>query len=547
MRPDGTSKHWERAVRDDEFRAGSCLDHGRIIFESFCLGGSNSWIVRSNLEFTVSWQAQYLVMLQDDSCCSAHHAERFMCGEAQSSVWFLVAGAVLCQVAVSLLVAGAIFGEVAVMLERNFLWQAQHLLKFWAIAGARLRVAARIMLGSWSDYLRIVLSWRKQVMDFSIKSWTHNNFVADAIFGDVTGWLLLLRASCWTFHVWRGSIISVIFPGRCRTLSSCSVTFRSRGNIWKGCSDVGEKLLVAGTAFGEFLGNSWSEIMSCGPDHAWIMVGLSSNRFVLAEAIHGFFDQILNSQFRGRRTIWWCYRMTLVAQRIVLDVSCVTRLNHQCVFSWQVQQCLVILEGDSYWIAPRMVLDVSCVRSISHRCHFSWPVQCLVKLECPFSWQGVFGEFLGEKRGREMLYFLYKMTKWFAKMGRVMSSGPDNFVFLPKPFADFSIASWAFWRSRRSCAFSDFLLVCFAWWAQWICHIFLIACIHGCMFDGRYSIWWTLRFASVQNLGRHVLRLSNMNVVVPVCFTPHTLLRPICYWTFHVLRLPDGVVRSRSL
>ena len=61
---------------------------------------------------------------------------------------------------------------------------------------------------------------------------------------------------------------------------------------------------MAGTAFGEFLGNSWSEIMSCGPDHAWIMVGLSSNRFVLAEAIHGFFDQILNSQFRGRRNIW---------------------------------------------------------------------------------------------------------------------------------------------------------------------------------------------------------------------------------------------------
>ena len=89
----------------------------------------------------------------------------------------------------------------------------------------------------------------------------------------------------------------MIFGGRCSTLSSCSVTFRSRGNIWRSCSDVGEKLLVAGAAFGELLGNSWSEIMSCGPDHAWIMVGLSSNRFVLAEASHGFlmiFDQVLN-------------------------------------------------------------------------------------------------------------------------------------------------------------------------------------------------------------------------------------------------------------
>ena len=88
----------------------------------------------------------------------------------------------------------------------------------------------------------------------------------------------------------------MIFGGRCSTLSSCSVTFGSRGNIWRSCSDVGEKLLVAGAAFAEILGDSWSEITSCGPDHAWIMVGLSSNRFVLAEASHGFFDQVLNSQ-----------------------------------------------------------------------------------------------------------------------------------------------------------------------------------------------------------------------------------------------------------
>ena len=89
-------------------------------------------------------------------------------------------------------------------------------------------------------------------------------------------------------------------------------------------AEVGAFLLAAGAALAEILGdnqrcifhtkcaqmgrvntgNGRCEMTSSGPDHAWIMVGLSSNRFVLAEAIHGLFDQILNSQFRGRRNIW---------------------------------------------------------------------------------------------------------------------------------------------------------------------------------------------------------------------------------------------------
>ena len=40
---------------------------------------------------------------------------------------------------------------------------------------------------------------------------------------------------------------------------------------------------------------------------------------------------------RGRRSIWWVWRVTLVAPRIVNEVSYVTRMNHACYFSWQVQ------------------------------------------------------------------------------------------------------------------------------------------------------------------------------------------------------------------
>ena len=39
---------------------------------------SVSCVTRINHEIHFSWQAQYLVKLEDNSCCSAH-CQRFMC------------------------------------------------------------------------------------------------------------------------------------------------------------------------------------------------------------------------------------------------------------------------------------------------------------------------------------------------------------------------------------------------------------------------------------------------------------------------------------
>ena len=69
----------------------------------------------------------------------------------------------------------------------------------------------------------------------------------------------------------------------------------------------------------------------------------------LAEAIHGFLGQILNSKFHGRRNIWWCW--TFVASRIVLDVSRETFIDHPRNISWQAQY-LVKLEDYSWCSAP---------------------------------------------------------------------------------------------------------------------------------------------------------------------------------------------------
>ena len=72
--------------------------------------------------------------------------------------------------------------------------------------------------------------------------------------------------------------------------------------------------------------------------------------------------------------------MTLVAPRILNDVSYVMRINHEIPFAWQAQ-CLVKLDCDSCY-TPRIVNDVSCETRIHHEIHFAWQAQYLVKLDC---------------------------------------------------------------------------------------------------------------------------------------------------------------------
>ena len=89
--------------------------------------------------------------------------------------------------------------------------------------------------------------------------------------------------------------------------------------------EVGVSLFVAGAEFGEILGDSRSE-KSCIFQYKIVskmgqvrspkrrvrdddfMFGLCSECrrivFLLAEALHGVSAEILNSEFRGRRSIW---------------------------------------------------------------------------------------------------------------------------------------------------------------------------------------------------------------------------------------------------
>ena len=70
--------------------------------------------------------------------------------------------------------------------------------------------------------------------------------------------------------------------------------------------------------------------------------------------------------------------MTLLAPRIVNDVSYVTRINHEIHFAWQAQY---LVRLGVTLVAPRIVNDVSCETRINHESYFVWQVQYSVKLE----------------------------------------------------------------------------------------------------------------------------------------------------------------------
>ena len=103
------------------------------------------------------------------------------------------------------------------------------MLYFWSkmlVASAKSNLgcaglrADGFMLGSLSDHVwkglgsaghcqnDLSVVFRKFLWDFGVSI-----FVAGAVFRDVGGWLLLLRALYWTLHMWQGSTMRVIVRG----------------------------------------------------------------------------------------------------------------------------------------------------------------------------------------------------------------------------------------------------------------------------------------------------------------------------------------------
>ena len=245
-------------------------------------------------------------------------------------------------------------------LECDFSWQAQHLVTFWEIAGARNVVFFNttcvskvgrgrsprrrvrdddFMLGSWSDCRRIVfllaeaihgvsaeilnlqISWQAQYLvsfevDFACsahwkwcfiwdadQSW--DSFcVAGAVFGEVGVWLFVAGAAF-------GDIL-----GDSRSAKCCIFQYKIVSKIGRVRSP---KRRVRDD---DFILGSWS-------DHGRIVVESS---FYWRKQFTEFPLKSWTYRFRGRRSIWWGWWLTVLAPRIVNDVSYVTRINHEiCV------------------------------------------------------------------------------------------------------------------------------------------------------------------------------------------------------------------------
>ena len=85
-----------------------------------------------------------------------------------------------------------------------------------------------------------------------------------------------------------------------------------------------------------------------------IIVGYPRIVFLLAEAFREYPLKSWASRFRGRRSIWWGWRVTLLAPRIGNDVSYVTQIIDDIHFAWQAQY-LVKCESDFSWQAQHFV------------------------------------------------------------------------------------------------------------------------------------------------------------------------------------------------
>ena len=150
------------------------------------------------------------------------------------------------------------------------------------------------------------------------------------------------------------------------------------------------KDFVAGAVFAEVGG--WHCLL-CALEMKFHMRRRSNMRFIL----------------RGRRSICWGWRLTLLAPRILNDVSYVTRINHEM--------------------------------------HFAWQAQYLVKLECHFSWQAqhlvTFWQIAGARN------YVFFHTKCVSKIGRVRPPRRGcEMTILSSDHARIILESSLYWRKQ---------------------------------------------------------------------------------------------------
>ena len=137
-------------------------------------------------------------------------------------------------------------------------------------------------------------------------------FVAGAVFAEVGGWLYLLHALEMRFHMWRRSPNDIHFAWQAQYLLSLKGGFTCSTHWkWRFICHADHRwpwFCVAGAVFGEVGG--WLDLL-----HALEM------RFHMRRR------SLMTFILRGRRSICWGWRVTLLAPRIGNEVSYVTQIS----------------------------------------------------------------------------------------------------------------------------------------------------------------------------------------------------------------------------
>ena len=329
---DRTGKVSEAAGARWRFYLRICSDYPRIVF---LLVEALQGVAAEILRFQISWQAQYLVRLEGDLTGSTHWKWRFICDADHCWHSFCVAGAVL-------------FGEVGGWLdlvhalEMTFHMWRRSLMTFILLGRRSIWWGWRVTLlapriGNDVSYVTQIIddihfAWQAQylVRLAGAFSWQAQRFV--------TFWEIAGARHVVFYNNTKSSPRSDregLRSGGCEmTILSSDMFGLSSNRLSIGGSTSGSfcwnlelQVFVAGAVFGEVGG--WLY---------WL--------HALEMTFHMWRRSLMTFILRGRRSIWWSWRVALVAPRIGNDVSYVTRIIDDSHFAWQAQY-LVKLDGDS--------------------------------------------------------------------------------------------------------------------------------------------------------------------------------------------------------
>ena len=342
-----SSFYWRKHFRElpmkswaSRFRGRGSIWWGwRVTLVAPRIGNDVSYVPQIAGDIDFAWQGQHLVRLDANCTCSVHWKWRFICDADGRWHWFCV--------------AGAVFAELGRWLAGDFSWQAQHFVTFWEIAGPRNVVfynrkasprwdreghrsggcEMTILSSDIVGYRRIILEssfyWRKHFREFPMKSWASRFRGRRSIWW---GWRVTLVAPRIGNEVaYVTQIIDDIhFAWQAQYLVRLEGGFTCSAHWkWGFICDADHwwhSFCVAGAVFGEVGG--WLHLLHALEMRFHIMWRRSLMTFIL----------------RGRRSIWWGWRVTSLAPRIGNAVSYVTQIIDDIHFAWQAH--LVRLEGD---------------------------------------------------------------------------------------------------------------------------------------------------------------------------------------------------------